>query len=269
MTETTAVAVNPEPTGLQITPRTIAMLADSPLVPDVYRGNAGSVALCLDMAQRMGLPVLTVLQNLHVIKGKPSWSASFLIGAVNASGRFGPLRFREVGDEGKDSWGFRAEASDLADGELLKGEAVTMAMAKAEGWATRKGSKYRTMPGQMLRYRAAAFWARLYAPEIAHGLLTAEEAQTLPDPGGTRAADLSRAITGEVADTETGDLREPGVDEPAAEVVNGEDDVTRINRTMMEYRTGEAASDDWLALQAEADDLGLTFDDKAGVYVAP
>ena len=36
------------------------------------------------------------------------------------------------------------------------------------------------MPEQMLQYRAAAFWCRAYAPEIALGMHTAEEIQDTP-----------------------------------------------------------------------------------------
>jgi hypothetical protein len=50
-----------------------------------------------------------------------------------------------------------------------------MAMAKAEGWSTKSGSKWVTMPEQMLRYRAAAFFARIYAPDITLGMQTSEE----------------------------------------------------------------------------------------------
>jgi hypothetical protein len=50
-----------------------------------------------------------------------------------------------------------------------------MAMAKAEGWLTKSGSKWQTMPELMLRYRAAAFFARLYAPDITLGMATTEE----------------------------------------------------------------------------------------------
>jgi hypothetical protein len=49
-------------------------------------------------------------------------------------------------------------------------------MASAEGWATKAGSKWKTMPELMLRYRAAAFFGRLYAPDILMGMQTAEEA---------------------------------------------------------------------------------------------
>jgi hypothetical protein len=51
-----------------------------------------------------------------------------------------------------------------------------MAMAKKEGWATKAGSKWATMPDLMIRYRAAAFWGRLYASDLLLGLQTQDEA---------------------------------------------------------------------------------------------
>ncbi|MGK3945742.1 hypothetical protein ABK046_46285, partial [Streptomyces caeruleatus] len=48
-------------------------------------------------------------------------------------------------------------------------------MAKAEGWSTKSGSKWKTMPELMLMYRAAAFLIRAYAPEISMGLRTDDE----------------------------------------------------------------------------------------------
>jgi hypothetical protein len=50
-----------------------------------------------------------------------------------------------------------------------------MEMAKAEGWLDKPGSKWKTMPELMLKYRAAAFFGRLYAPEIMMGLYSADE----------------------------------------------------------------------------------------------
>jgi hypothetical protein len=48
-------------------------------------------------------------------------------------------------------------------------------MAKAEGWLDKAGSKWKTMPELMLKYRAAAFFGRLYAPEVLMGMQTSEE----------------------------------------------------------------------------------------------
>jgi hypothetical protein len=50
-----------------------------------------------------------------------------------------------------------------------------MAMAKKEGWTTKTGSKWATMPDLMISYRAAAFWGRLYASDLLLGLQTQEE----------------------------------------------------------------------------------------------
>jgi hypothetical protein len=92
---------------------------------------------------------------------------------VNGSGRFSPLRF-EISGEG-DSLACYAVATDLASGQELKGPTITISMAKREGWATKSGSKWQTMPELMIRYRAAAFWGRLYASDMLLGMQSQEE----------------------------------------------------------------------------------------------
>jgi len=151
-------------------------LSSSTLVPPEYQGQQGlaNSLIALEMSGRMGLSPLIVMQNLRIIHGRPSWSSQFLIATVNASGRFSPLRFGF--DQEDNPTSCYAHATDKESGELLKGPAITMAMAQAEGWSTRSGSKWKTMPELMLRYRAAAFWVRLYCPEISLGLVTQEEA---------------------------------------------------------------------------------------------
>ena len=54
-------------------------------------------------------------------------------------------------------------------------ENQTMQMAKDEGWLSKAGSKWKTMPEQMIKYRAAAFFARVYCPNVLMGFKTAEE----------------------------------------------------------------------------------------------
>ena len=117
---------------------------------------------------------MVVMQNMVPIHGRPSWSSQFLIGTVNACGRFSPLRYVLDNDETPTSC--YCEAKDLASGEILRGEKITIAMAKAEGWFDRNGSKWKTMPGQMLRFRAASWWQRVHCPELSLGLPTQEEA---------------------------------------------------------------------------------------------
>ena len=66
-------------------------------------------------------------------------------------------------------------ATEKSTGDSLVGTLVTIAMAKAEGWYSKTGSKWKTMPEQMLKYRAASWLVRAYAPEIAMGLHCADE----------------------------------------------------------------------------------------------
>lgn len=157
-------------------------LCTSTMVPSEYRGQQGlsNSLIALEIAARMGLSPLVVMQNMTPIHGKPTWSSSFLIATVNASGRFTPLRF-VFDDKDKPSRCY-AVASDKASGEVLEGETISVEMAKREGWWSRpdrygkETSKWQSMTGQMLRYRAAAFWVKVYCPEISLGLMTQDEA---------------------------------------------------------------------------------------------
>jgi hypothetical protein len=156
-------------------------LCTSTMVPSDYRGQQGlsNSLIALEIAARMGLSPLVVMQNMTPIHGKPSWSSSFLIATVNASGRFSPLRF--VFDDKDNPSTCYAVARDKATGEVLEGQTISIEMAKREGWWSRpdrhgkETSKWQSMTGQMLRYRAAAFWVKVYCPEISLGLMTQEE----------------------------------------------------------------------------------------------
>jgi len=158
------------------------MLSCSSLVPDTYKGdgNIGNCVIALEMANRIGMNVISVMQNMYIVHGRPAWSSQFLISCINASGKFSPLRYMMEGEEGKDSWGCRAWAQDRS-GEKLVGPLVSVAMAKMEGWYGKNGSKWKTMPELMLRYRAATLFARLYSPELTMGIMTADEVEDVRD----------------------------------------------------------------------------------------
>lgn len=155
--------------------RVAMMLAKSDLVPEAYRGEGkiANVMVALEMSTRIGASPLQVMQNLYIVHGKPSWSSQFIISSINSCGKFSPLRY-QVDGEGETLCCY-AWALDKETGDRLEGPEVTMAMAHAEGWLQKKGSKWQTMPGLMIRYRAAAFFGRLYAPEIMMGMHTIEE----------------------------------------------------------------------------------------------
>ena len=157
--------------------RTARMLSCSALVPDQYRQSPENCLVAIDIANRMGISPLMVMQNLYVVKGKPSWSGSFCAAAINGSGRFTPLEFIFVGEKDKPSWGCYATAVRAANGVRCYSDTITMAMAQSEGWLNKPGSKWKTMPMQMMMYRAAAFFARAHCSDILLGLPTYEEVQ--------------------------------------------------------------------------------------------
>jgi hypothetical protein len=150
-------------------------LASSTLIPPQFQGQQGfaNCLVALEIAGRMNISPFLCMQHLHIIHGRPSWSSAFIIAMVNGCGRFTPLRF-EVSGEG-DSLACYAVATDIKTDQELKGPTITMAMAKKEGWATKSGSKWITMPELMIRYRSAAFWGRLFAGDLLVGLQTQEE----------------------------------------------------------------------------------------------
>ena len=153
--------------------RVAKMLSSSDLVPKEYRGNIQNTMIALEVANRIGATPLMVMQNLYIVHGKPSWSSTFIIAAINSCKKFSPLRFELKGTG--DKMECYAWAYDVSDKEKLVGPTVTMQMAHAEGWVSKNGSKWKTMPELMIRYRSAAFFGRLYAPEITMGMQTMEE----------------------------------------------------------------------------------------------
>jgi hypothetical protein len=174
-------------------------LASSTLIPPQFQGQQGfaNCLVALEIANRMRMSPFQVMQNLHIIHGRPSWSSQFIIGLINGCGRFSPLRY-EISGKG-DTLACTAVATEIATREELRGPEVTMAMAKREGWATKSGSKWATMPELMIRYRAAAFWGRLFIPELLVGIHTQEEVMdvepvSVSEAPATSVADLNAKL---------------------------------------------------------------------------
>jgi len=146
-------------------------LASSDLVPtQTYKNKPENCLIAMDLANRMNVAPLLVMQNLYIVQGKPGWSGQFCVAAVNGCGRFSPLEFVT----NQDGSVF-ARATDLRTGRTCTGTPITWDMVKGEGWLNKPGSKWKTMPEQMFRYRAAAFFARTFCPDVLMGLQTVEE----------------------------------------------------------------------------------------------
>lgn len=184
--------------------------------------------IALEIASRIGASPLMVMQNLIIIYGRPSWSAKFLISTVNTCGRFEPLQFRftEKGNlgmidyvdyeyntatrrkeavkkqfDGRKMMNIECVAYTTKRGkeQVLESSPVTIELAIKEGWFTKSGSKWQTMPKQMLMYRAASWWTSVYAPELSMGMRTFEEEQDIIDITDT-AVDVTEQVAAEMAE---------------------------------------------------------------------
>lgn len=171
-------------------------LANSTMVPDDFRGNPQNCMIALELAMRVNMSVLMVMQNIQIIYGKPTWTSKLIIALINQSGRYTPLKFRiteepeariikgtifiakgqtkevSINEKNKTCVAF---AHDRLTGELVEGPPVSLEMAVKEGWYHKAGSKWQTMPELMLRYRAGSFFGNTNCSDILLGMQSYDE----------------------------------------------------------------------------------------------
>jgi len=232
-----ALSVFTNSDSFELAQRAGKMLASSDLVPQQFRGNVPNCVIALNIASRLRADPFAVLQSLYIVHGRPSWSSTFLIAMVNASGRYSPLQYKMTGQG--DSRACVAWAKHIETGDVVEGPEVSIDMAKKEGWFGKSGSKWQTLPELMLRYRAASFYARLYCPDLCLGMRTMEE-----------EVDVQKSHTRETVPIFT----------PAPETfteTNGEDTIIIDAEVTTDQRTPDPRAD------ALADVLGLVTSSEA------
>jgi hypothetical protein len=201
----------------------------SELVPDIYRVSEktlpekaiANVMIALEMASRIGASPLMVMQNLYVVYGRPGWSSKFLIATVNTCGKYENLEFKMT-NLGKvkfnnvelDNWECIAYTTRKGSDVVLESSPVDIKMAIDEGWYGKNGSKWKTMPKKMLRYRAASFWTNEFAPEISMGMKTEDEIEDIGYEE-VKPADVSAKVKADVNANANKDTI--GFDQPKAE----------------------------------------------------
>lgn len=138
--------------------------------------NIGTAIIVLDLAQRMNIGALEVAQSIYIIHGKPSFETKFLVARLNSSGLLKGRLQTIVSPDGNSA---HCEAIDAQTGQLLKGTTITMEMARREGWLSKNGSKWQTMPELMMKYRAQSFFINEFFPEVKYGLKTSDEVEDI------------------------------------------------------------------------------------------
>lgn len=164
------------------------VMCQAQVIPDAYKNKPSDCMIAIDMANRMGVSPLMVMQSLYVVKGKPSWSGSACMSFIQANPNFKDVTPIYVGNPGTDERGCYIQATRVSDGLKIQGTCVTMAMAKAEGWT--KNPKWFSMTDQMLGYRASSFFARIYCPAVLMGVAVEGEIEDITQNRDRKVVDV-------------------------------------------------------------------------------
>jgi hypothetical protein len=114
----------------------------------------GNCIVAIETARAVGMSITAVMQQANIIEGKLSWSAQFVIGAINASGRFTPLRFdmkprgpMKATYKEKKGWNDQKRGFDFVD------KTVEIDNVECIAWALPKGYEIpRFSPEDLRKY---------------------------------------------------------------------------------------------------------------------
>lgn len=180
-------------------------LSKTDLVPDNYRNKPENCLIAIDTARQIGAKnPLFVMQNLYIVKGKPSWSGQYCSALVYTN--FKNVKVNRMGNADSGLQGIYITATNK-NGENCRGSVVTLEMAQKEGWLNKDNSKWKTMPEQMLIYRAFAFFARAYCPDKLLGMHDEYEVQDITPADNSKAKNLedklNNVIEAEIVEEES------------------------------------------------------------------
>ncbi len=147
-----------------------AMISGS-ILPQHFR-NIGDVIILDEMSRVLSVPTVMLAQGVYIVKGKPSMSGQLVIAILNGSGRFdAPINW----EEREKPWGVRAYAS--IDGEVYSGEWIDDDLIKRNGWGN--NPHWVNNKSLMAKYRAASWFARLFAPDLLLGFRSEGEVEDI------------------------------------------------------------------------------------------
>lgn len=137
-------------------------VCQSDIIPTVYRGKPANILVAVGYGAPLGLTPMQSLQDISVINGKPTASASFIASHVRMAGH--KLRINK--DEEALSVTATIVRSDDPD--------YPISVTRDKAWAQQMGllnkDNYRKQPLTMLTWRAITAVAREACPEILYGV---------------------------------------------------------------------------------------------------
>ena len=139
-------------------------------LPGHWRMKPADVFTALCRAYSLNVDPLMFLENSFAISGKIGMSSQLQVALANQSGKLAdPIDWTITGEG--ETLSVTAYTTTTT-GKRLEAT-VSYATAKADGWT--KNPKYKSMPGEMLRWRAASWLIRRYMPEVVLGMYSADE----------------------------------------------------------------------------------------------
>ena len=144
-------------------------LSSSDLVPDHFKKKPANVLIALEFAHRNDISPFAAMQSLFVIHGRVGLTASMAISLARKHNVWKSLVYKVEGEG--NTLAVTAIAKLHDDSEATS--TVSMKMANDAGWS--KNAIYKSIPEQMLKYRAAVFLIRSHFPEVLFGMQTVEE----------------------------------------------------------------------------------------------
>lgn len=172
-------------------------LAAANLLPKAYRDQPANVLLAMEYADALGLRPMAVIQNLHIIEGKPSASAELIGALVRRAGHRLRVHLEKPGTPEAVAI---AEIVRSDDPEYVFTALWSLPRAKQAGLLGK--DNWQHYPEQMLKRRATSEAARDACPEVLSGLYEHDETDVMTWPSYDDTAPL-------VVDEPTGEITEP------------------------------------------------------------
>jgi hypothetical protein len=144
-------------------------LSNSDLVPPHFQKKPANVLIALEFAHRNDIAPFAAMQSMFVVHGRVGMSAAMAISLARKHNVWRTLKYKTVGTGNAMAVTATAILHDDTEVEAT----VTMEMANIAGWS--KNAVYKSIPEQMLKYRAATFLIRSNFPEVLFGMQTVEE----------------------------------------------------------------------------------------------
>ncbi|MBV1952690.1 MAG: recombinase RecT [Cycloclasticus sp.] len=165
---------NLQPANLDEAMNLATMLANSSMVPKNYKNQKEDTLVAMMMGSELGLNPIQALQNIAVINGKPSIYGDALLALVQNHPAFGSIQ--EVFDE--------TAYTATCTVQRKNGHPHTVVFSKADAekaglWG--KQGPWTQYPKRMMQMRARGFALRDQFADALLGLITAEEAEDMPD----------------------------------------------------------------------------------------